>query len=128
MTHTDPFTHSVRVRYVETDAGGVAHHSSYVIWLEEARTEWMRSRGKSYREIESDGQFLMVTGLQVKYLSPARYDDELVISVAEESRRRASVDIVYEITHRHTGRRIATASTRLACTDSSGQVQRLPEL
>lgn len=120
------FTHSLRVRYVETDAGGVAHHSSYVAWLEEARTEWMRARGKSYREVEGEGNFLMVTELRVKYLSPARYDDELLITVRDAERKRASLELRYELAERHTGRAIATASTRLACTDREGRVRRLP--
>jgi len=128
MSDVVPFFHTVRVRYAETDAGGVAHHSSYVVWLEEARTEWMRSRGRSYGELEAGGQFLMVTALQVKYLSPARYDDELAISVQEESRKRASVDLTYELTHAGSGRRVATAMTRLACTDADGRVRRLPEI
>ena len=128
MSDEAPFIHKIRVRYAETDAGGVAHHSSYVVWLEEARTEWMRARGRSYREIEADGQFLMVTALQVKYVSPARYDDELAISVREESRKRASVELVYELVHAASGQRVATAMTRLACTDQDGRVRRLPEM
>ena len=128
MSDVAPFVHTVRVRYAETDAGGVAHHSSYVPWLEEARTEWMRSRGRSYRELEDGGQFLMVTALQLKYLSPARYDDVLEVSVQEESRRRASVDLIYEVVHAESRERIATAMTRLACTDKDGSVRRLPEI
>jgi len=127
MNKAVPFTHTLRVRYSETDAGGVAHHSSYVVWLEQARTEWMRASGKSYRDIESEGQFLVVTALQIKYLSPARYDDELIISVAEECRKRASVDLVYELAEGASGRRVATASTRLACIDRAGRVCRLPD-
>lgn len=127
MSDVVPFTHTLRVRYSETDAGGVAHHSSYVVWLEQARTEWMRASGKSYRDIESEGQFLVVTELQIKYLSPARYDDELVISVAEECRKRVSVELVYELSQGASGRRIATAKTRLACIDRAGRVCRLPD-
>ena len=126
MTEQD-FTHTLRVRYAETDAGGVAHHSSYVAWIEEARTEWLRARGKSYRDVEAEGHFLMVTELRVKYLSPSRYDDELVIRVADAGRKRASMDLAYELTERHSGRPIATAFTRLACTDTDGRVRRLPE-
>ena len=59
MTESEPeFRHQLRVRYAETDAGGVAHHSSYVAWLEEARTEWMRQRGRSYADVEASGFFL----------------------------------------------------------------------
>jgi acyl-CoA thioester hydrolase len=125
---TEPeFRHQLRVRYVETDAGGVAHHSSYVPWLEEARTEWMRAQGRSYAALEASGFFLMVAEMRLRYLSPVRYDDELEISVSVKVRKRASIDLEYVI--RRVGRDdpVATATTLLACTDRAGKVRRLPE-
>ena len=127
MSGSDPtFRHRLRVRYAETDAGGVAHHSSYVAWLEEARTEWMRARGKSYREVEAEGFFLLVAEMQIRYLSPSRYDDQLEISVRAGRRKRASLELCYEVCRIDDGRPIATAMTRLACTDTDGQIRRLP--
>ena len=122
----DAFRHRLRVRYAETDAGRVAHHSSYVAWLEEARTEWMRSRGKSYREIEAEGCFLMVTEMQLSYLSPACYDEVLEISVRERARKRASFEIEYAIHAVEDARSVARGMTRLACTDQEGHLRRLP--
>jgi acyl-CoA thioester hydrolase len=121
------FRHTLRVRYAETDTGGVAHHSSYVAWLEEARTEWMRARGKSYREVEAEGFFLVVAELRIRYLSPSRYDDPLEITVRVGERKRASLELCYEVLHARDGRRIATAMTRLACLDTGGQLRRLPD-
>jgi len=50
----------IRVRYVETDQMGVAHHASYFSWMEAARTELMRGNGMSYRELEAKGFYLPV--------------------------------------------------------------------
>ena len=46
--------HRLRVRYCETDRMGVTHHGSYIDWFEEARTEWLRDRGQSYREMSEE--------------------------------------------------------------------------
>ena len=128
MTESEPeFRHQLRVRYVETDAGGVAHHASYVAWLEEARTEWMRQRGRSYAEVEESGFFLMVAEMHLRYLSPARYDDELSIAVRVKGRKRVSLDLEYEIRRVGEPDPIAIATTLLACTDRDGVVRRLPE-
>ena len=121
-----PFSHRLRVRYAETDAGKVAHHSSYVAWLEEARTEWMRSRGRSYRDVEDAGYFLVIADLHVHYASPSRYDDELSIAVWETARRRVDLELSYEIRLVEGGGLVATATTRLACIDAEGRVRRLP--
>ena len=126
MTVDGVLRHKVRVRYCETDCMGVAHHGSYVAWLEEARTEWMRARGMSYREVEEAGYFLQVVSLDLRYKSSARYDEELVVVVAEAGRRRASITLTYEVLRVGDETPVATGETTLACTDREGQVRRLP--
>lgn len=123
----DSFRHKVRVRYCETDSMGVAHHGSYVAWLEEARTEWMRARGVSYREVEASGYFLQVVKMDLRYKNPARYDEELVVVVSEAERRRVSITHGYEVLRAGDGTVVATGEITLACTDREGQLRRLPE-
>ncbi len=125
MTEPD-YRHRLRVRYAETDAGRVAHHGSYAAWLEEARTEWMRSRGHSYHSIEVGGCFLMVTEMRCRYLSPARYDEELEITVRVKERKRASLKLEYELRRVGEESLVAVAMTRLASADRDGRVCRLP--
>ena len=108
------FSHRLRVRYAETDTGGVAHHSSYIAWLEEARTEWMRAGGQTYRDIEAQGLFLMVSELSLRYRRSLRYDDEVEIQIGVAERKRASIDIEYELRLVETGELHATARTVLA--------------
>ena len=50
----------IQVRYAETDAMGVVHHSSYFVWLELARVEWLKSLGIDYKQMEQEGFFLPV--------------------------------------------------------------------
>ena len=67
--------HAVRVRYGDSDQMGVAYYANYLVWFEVGRTEWLRSRGYTYRALESEGVFLPVTEAACRYLAPSRYDD-----------------------------------------------------
>ena len=71
----------IRVRYKETDNMGVVHHSNYVNYYEVARTEMMRGRGLSYKEMEARGVMLPVREVQLNYLAPAYYDDLLTVRI-----------------------------------------------
>ena len=65
----------IRVRYAETDQMKVAHHANYLVWFELARSEFCRSRGIDYGEMERQGYFLPVLDVNCRYRIPARYDD-----------------------------------------------------
>lgn len=118
--------HRLRVRYCETDQMGVSHHGSYIDWFEEARTEWMRARGRTYRSLEEEGIFLQVVEVHVEYHAPSTYDDELEITTRVLERRNASITLGYEIVRPAGGLRIVSGSTRLACVDGAGRLMRLP--
>ncbi len=75
MMHTSP----LRVRYAETDAMGVVHHAAYVPWFEVGRVNLLRAAGCPYGDIEARGLLVVLSDLQVRYRSPARFDDEVVI-------------------------------------------------
>ncbi len=78
------FRHRIKVRYAETDQMGIVHHSNYIIYFEEARTAFMESIGKPYQEMEKEVILVVVVEAYVKYLKPARFGDELEISVRLE--------------------------------------------
>ena len=63
---------TVRVNYSETDQMGVVYHARHVVWLDIARTEYLRDAGYSYRELEAEGLRLVVTDLTIRYARPAR--------------------------------------------------------
>jgi acyl-CoA thioester hydrolase len=94
---TPPITATVRVRYAETDQMGVAYYSHYFIWFEVARSEFCRARGIDYPAMEADGLFLPVVEARCRYLSPARYDDELSIEIRPLDVRRRSIRFGYRI-------------------------------
>jgi acyl-CoA thioester hydrolase len=70
----------IRVRYAETDQMGMAYYANYLIWMEVGRSDFCRQCGFSYRELEREEQaFLTVAEATCRYLSPARYEDEILI-------------------------------------------------
>ena len=75
------FSLKIKVRYCETDQMGLVHHGSYVNYFEEARISWISNLGLSYSEMEKSGIILPVSKLNVQYLKPAYFDDELDVSV-----------------------------------------------
>lgn len=118
-------TIQLRVRYVECDPMNVAHHSSYIAWLEMARTELLREQGVAYRELEEQGVFFVVARLGIKYRRPAKYDD--LIDVHVKALPTAGVKIVHQYEVKRGGELLATAETTLACLDAKGRMRPVPE-
>jgi acyl-CoA thioester hydrolase len=113
------------VRYAETDQMGVAYHGNYLAWFEVGRTDLLRGTGLSYRELEGRGVRLPVIETQVRYLKPARYDDDLEIRTQLAELNGASISFDYEV-WRGTEGPLATARTSHASVNGDGRVRRLP--
>lgn len=118
-------TISLRVRYPEVDGMGYLHHSRYLQYFEIGRVELLRSLGHSYAELEKNGIFFVVIKAEVKYRSPARYDDELTLVTKLVKRTHVRYDHTYELKRGPT--LLAEASTTIACVDRQGEVQQIPE-
>lgn len=116
---------TVQVRYVECDPMNVAHHSVYPVWLEIARTELLRQRGKAYKDVEASGTFIVVARLNIRYRKPAFYDDNLRIHV--RLRESAGVKILHDYQIYRAGDLLAEADTTLVCVDREGKIKPIPE-
>ena len=116
----------IRVRYVECDPMGFAHHSTYPIWFEMGRTEMLRGRGGRYRDLEASGIFLVVADLSIRFRIPARYDDLLTLRTHLIEGGRARIKHGYELLDAD-GRLVARAVSTLACVDRDGRLQAIPE-
>jgi acyl-CoA thioester hydrolase len=118
---------SIRARYAETDAMGVVHHASYVIWLEQGRTELLRTLGVSYREIEVAGFFVVLSDLQVRYHASARYDDVVLLRATLAGARSRQLSFVYQLRLGVTGALLVTArSEHIVVSRATGRPARLP--
>ena len=118
---------SVRVRYAETDQMGVAYHGGYFAWFEVGRTDLLRGRGLTYRELEQEGLRLPVIETHARFLRPAFYDDTLEIRTELSALSGARVAFAYEVHREGTAGPLATGSTSHAAVDLQGRARRLPE-
>jgi len=112
-----PFEHEVEVRYGETDQMGVVYHANYLLYFEEGRTKLMASLGLPYAEVERRGCGLAVRKAALRYRSPARYGETLVVRTWIEAVGGASISFLYEIVRKLSGEPVAEGSTELACVD-----------
>ena len=69
----------VSVRFAETDAQGIAHHASFVVWLEVARVQWLAAHAGGYNRIREQGIEALTTEVHVRYHRAARFDERLRI-------------------------------------------------
>jgi acyl-CoA thioester hydrolase len=116
---------TVRVRYAETDRMGLLHHANYLVYFEQARTELLRARGITYRDLEDQGFLLVLTRAEVRYKSPARYDDLLRIVTTVTRTTPVRIEHEYKVYRDQT--LVAEAATTLACVDRTGRIQAMPE-
>lgn len=118
--------HRIRVRYVESDQMGVAHHSAYVAWLEEARIEWLRTVGQSYRELETAGVLMPVIELGVTYKRSFRFDDELDLVTSAAVLGRTRVEFMTRFLLAGESEVRAEGRVVIAAVGRDGRPQRIP--
>lgn len=116
----------LRVRFSDTDAMGMAHHSNILRWLEEARIGFLRQRGLPYRAVEGAGLHIPVLECTCRFLAPVRSEDELAVLLWVESASRVRMSLNYEVRRRDSGVAVARARTEHAFTRDDGRPTRLP--
>ena len=124
MIHT---THSIRVRYGETDPMKYVYYGNYAEYFEVARVELFRTLGMSYDEIEKRGIFLPVSEYKIKYLKPGLYDQLLEIHTYIKKTPGVKIEFEYEI-YNEDKVKITEASTTLFFLDAeTNKIVRCPD-
>lgn len=114
----------IRVRYQETDNMGVVYYANYLTWFEVGRTEYFKSFGVSYRDLETKGIYLMVAAASCQYKSPARYDDVVRIHTWMPEMKNSSLKFAYKL---FVGERVAaTGESVHVFTNKQGRPTRIP--
>jgi acyl-CoA thioester hydrolase len=86
-----------RVRYSETDQMGVVYHGNYAQFFEMGRTEWLRSLGITYKDMEMSGIMLPVISIKFNFIKSALYDDILTIHTFLKKEPMVKIEFNYEI-------------------------------
>lgn len=116
----------VRVRYAETDKMGIVYYANYLVWFEVGRTDLLRERGWSYREMEGDGLSLPVVEAACAYRRPALYDDELEVRTTGVMLSPVRVRFDYQVVRPADEATVAEGHTVHASLDRYGRPARLP--
>jgi acyl-CoA thioester hydrolase len=106
---------SLRVRFGETDAMGVANNAAYLSYFEVGRIEYLRAIGHSYAEVHDGGIDMVVAEAGIRYLRPLRFDDVFEVECSCSQIGRAQFTFSYVVTRG--GERMAEGFTRHACVD-----------
>jgi acyl-CoA thioester hydrolase len=121
------FSHPVRIYWEDTDAGGVVFYANYLKFFERSRTEWLRALGFGQQQMRDElGLMFVVTDTQVRYLQPARLDDELTVTVKLAAAARATLTLAQAALRGAT--LLADSRITLACVEAgSFRPKRLPK-
>jgi len=110
------FKWPIRVYYEDTDAGGIVYHARYLHFLERARTEWLRQFGFNQHTLKEQNTVFVVRDMSLKFMQPAKLDDELTITVEILNIKKASIQMqqsIYEGEHKK-----LLAQVTVACLDA----------
>ena len=119
------FAHDIRVRFAETDAMGIVHHSRYLPYLEETRVAYLRHLGHPYAEMRAEGVDYAVLEAHLRYLRPLRFDDVVTVHLRLAAAARAWFQMAYLL---DIGGAIhATAVTVHGCVNPDGRPVRMPD-
>ena len=112
------FSTTVRVRFADTDAQGIAHNSAYVVWFEVARVEYLRKFAGGYQALRDEGIEALVLESHLRYRTPARFDDVVHVHTRCSDVRGARFRYEYAIV-RDDGELLADGWTAHACVDAA---------
>jgi acyl-CoA thioester hydrolase len=110
------FSVPIRVRFADTDAQGVVHNSTYLVWFEVARVEYLRAFAGGYQALRDHGIEALVLESFCRYRVPAVFDDEIVVHTRCVGLRGARFRYEYEIVRGD--ELIADGHTEHACVDA----------
>lgn len=137
--------HRLRVRYAETDQAGIVYHANFLVWFHEARDtafrvwaedavrkryKWAeplqkiiaRGRAIGSDSLEEAGYRFLVVDTSCHHVSPARYGDELDITVVPRRTKVAKLMFAYKVVNAKTGRRLAEGNTASVIINPAGQM------
>ena len=88
----------IRVIYGDTDQMGVVYYANYLRYFEASRSNFLRERGRSYRDFERNGVLLPVVEAWLRYHEPARYEDVIHVEPRVVDVKGATLKFEYRVT------------------------------
>ncbi len=108
-----------KVQYYETDRMGITHHSNYIRFMEEARTEWMEAMGMSYDTFEKLGLTSPMLSVNCNYKKTTTYSDVIDIAIYIKDCAHLKIRVAYVMTCR--GEVVCTGESSHCILDAAGR-------
>jgi len=121
------FFHNIVVRYAETDQMGVVYYANYFVYFESARSDFLRKLGIPYKELEKNDIYLPVIEAFAKYISPAFYEDELIVELWLEEIKYVSIKIAYNIKRKNDEKLLVQGWTKHAVINKNLKPVKIPD-
>lgn len=121
MSEAKSFSWPIRVYYEDTDAGGVVFYANYLRFLERARTEWLRGFGYEQDQLrDKENVVFAVREVNIKYLKPARFNEQLTVTVENLQLKQASMSMSQSIYRLSEGKNelIVNSTVNVVCLHS----------
>lgn len=101
-----------KVNYYETDRMGITHHSNYIRWMEEARTDFLEKIGFPYDKLEEDGIGSPVIGVECDYKTSTTFGDSVEIKVEIDEFKGVKLVIKYTMKNPSTNKIVLIGRTK----------------
>lgn len=116
----------LRIYYGDTDAGGVVYYANYLRYLERGRTEYLRERGLTVRELQEKGYLIPVMRMEIEYLSPAVLDDLIRVDTTVLEITGATFTLGQRVVRVADEKPLLESKVTLACLGPGKSARRLP--
>ena len=113
------------VRYVETDKSGRVYHANYLIYLDLARTQFLKQAGIEYSDVEKQGLFFVVSQVEAYYLKPIGFSDKIRIVTELQEVKKASLSFEYQMFCQD--QLVFKGRTLLAAVSEAGKILKIPD-
>jgi len=114
------------VRFAETDAMGIVHHSNYVVWFEAGRIAFLEAVGYPYPQLAARGFAFAVTDLHIRYRSAARFGGQVIVHSELVEVRSRGCRFHYQVRQADTDTLLAEGETAHICVDRDGRARCMP--
>lgn len=118
---------TLRVRYAETDSMRIVHHSNYIVYFEEGRSEYARQKGTPYSTFEESGFFLVVTEVGARYGKTAYYEQFITVRTWVSEMKSRGMTFSYEVVDADSGEVLVTGFSKHICTTKEGRPTKIPQ-
>lgn len=117
-TESREFSWPIRIYYEDTDAAGIVYHANYLKFMERARTEWLRQMGYEQNELaRSVGIVFVVRKIEIDYIKPARFNDEITVISKVLRLGRATLEFAQNVVAANT--QLSRGWVKVGCIDAT---------